>query len=176
MPSRFSRWTLLFLIAACNLAFWLGAAAATGLLASREVDLGVETLLRERQATAAIFWKNALTNVPQQFAPQTGTPSIPTSDAVGQAKTIVPTEADLGSSEAPTLAESQTPGTPEITGTADTGDPAPLMTPYVAGAAPSAADRASSALDFAGRNGTDHFGYARLPAGEAQHPKTPRPT
>ena len=56
------------LLAACNLVFWLGAAAATGLLVSREVDLGVETLLRERQATAAVVWQEAMTRIPQRLA------------------------------------------------------------------------------------------------------------
>ena len=89
MPSRFSRWTLLLILAACNLAFWLGAAVATGLLVSREVDLGLETLLRERQATAVVVWEETISKVPERLTPRTSTPSVPASGAPGQASTDV---------------------------------------------------------------------------------------
>jgi hypothetical protein len=138
MPSRFSRWTLLLVLAACNLVFWLGVAAATGLLVSREVDLGVETLIRERQATAAIFWKDAITRVPQQLAPQTSTASVPTSDAVGQAKTVVARTAGEEVTRPADASGAQEPRDPEVR-TKHTASPETVMTPYPAVSSPPAA-------------------------------------
>ena len=51
MPRRGSRWSLLVIFAACNLLFWIAVAAGVGVMASDMVDLGVESFLREKQAT-----------------------------------------------------------------------------------------------------------------------------
>lgn len=59
MFRRNGRWTWLTLLALANLVCWGGLAAAVGLVASREVDLGVETFLREGQATAVVLWSRA---------------------------------------------------------------------------------------------------------------------
>lgn len=60
MLSRVSRSGWLIIFAICNLVFWVVAAVAVGLLASDEVDLGVETLIRQRQATAALVWEQVV--------------------------------------------------------------------------------------------------------------------
>ncbi len=59
MSNRNARWTWLTLLALANVVCWLGVAGAIGLVVSREVDLGVETLIREGQATAVAFWSKA---------------------------------------------------------------------------------------------------------------------
>jgi hypothetical protein len=58
MSNRMSRSSWLIIFAVCNLAFWVAVAVAVGLIVSDEVDLGVETLIRERQATAVVVWEH----------------------------------------------------------------------------------------------------------------------
>lgn len=71
MFRRNSRWVWLTLIALVNLLLWAGVAAAVSLVTSDRVDLGLETLVREGQATAATLW--------EQVAPRDAQPSpIPT--------------------------------------------------------------------------------------------------
>ena len=60
MFRRNTRWVRLTLFALVNLVFWVGAAAAVGLVVSDRVDLGLETLAREGQATAVALWKQAV--------------------------------------------------------------------------------------------------------------------
>ncbi len=67
-----SRWNLLFAFALFNLIFWVGVAIAVGLLAGREVDLGIEQSVREYQATAAA----ALQRVTSSATPLTVWPSV----------------------------------------------------------------------------------------------------
>jgi hypothetical protein len=57
MSRLISRRTWLIFLAACNLALWLGLAAVVGVLASDSVNLGVETFIRERQATVVAYMK-----------------------------------------------------------------------------------------------------------------------
>jgi hypothetical protein len=47
-------------LAILNLAFWLGLAGLAGLLLSDRVDLGLETLLRQGQATAVAAWERQI--------------------------------------------------------------------------------------------------------------------
>jgi hypothetical protein len=54
----------LLIFAACNLVFWIAVAIVVALLVSDEVDLGVETLLRERQATAAVVLEQVIVRTP----------------------------------------------------------------------------------------------------------------
>jgi len=68
MDSRMSRWTCLTLFAVANLVFWLGVAVAVGLVVSDGVDLGVETFIREGQATAVAFWKQVSARSTQNAA------------------------------------------------------------------------------------------------------------
>lgn len=57
MNRRPSRWGCLTLFAIANLVLWLGIAVGVGLLVSDVVDLGVETFVREGQATVVVFWE-----------------------------------------------------------------------------------------------------------------------
>ncbi|NLF10484.1 MAG: hypothetical protein GX597_01705 [Anaerolineaceae bacterium] len=50
------RWAMMGLLAAGNLALWVGIAYVVGLCASDQVDLGVETMVRHAQATAVSSW------------------------------------------------------------------------------------------------------------------------
>jgi hypothetical protein len=86
----------LLLFAACNLVFWLGVALGVGLTVSDTVDLGVETLLRQRQATAAALADHTIarargTDVPSPVA--TTAPTLvqvrPTEIEVDAVKTTI---------------------------------------------------------------------------------------
>jgi hypothetical protein len=57
MANRNTRWLVLTIFAVANLVCWAGAAAAVGLVVSPTLDLGLETLIREGQATAAAMWE-----------------------------------------------------------------------------------------------------------------------
>ena len=57
MFNRNSRWILLTLVALVNLIFWAGVATAVGLAVSPSLNLGLEALIREGQATAAAMWE-----------------------------------------------------------------------------------------------------------------------
>lgn len=58
-----TRWSWLTIFALCNLVFWVIVAAAVGLAVSDKVDLGVEALIREWQATAVTAWDNTSAGV-----------------------------------------------------------------------------------------------------------------
>jgi hypothetical protein len=64
LPRRISHWTLLAVVATLNLLLWVGLAVALGLLVSDKVDLGVETLIRQRQPTVVAAWKEAFSQAP----------------------------------------------------------------------------------------------------------------
>jgi hypothetical protein len=82
MVGRVPRKVWLALLAACNLIVWASVAVAVALLASDVVDLGVESFLRQSQATAVSVWENlgqepsgtspAQTPLPTQLALSSG--------------------------------------------------------------------------------------------------------
>lgn len=57
MANRNARWLALTIFALVNLVFWAGVAAAVGLAGSPSLNLGLETLIREGQATAVAVWE-----------------------------------------------------------------------------------------------------------------------
>jgi len=71
MSRGVSRSSLLIVLAACNLLFWVAVAAGVGLAVSREVDLGVETLIREQQATVVQAWQQVASGAPRITAAPT---------------------------------------------------------------------------------------------------------
>lgn len=71
MSNRNARWLVLTLFALVNLACWAGAAAAVGLVVSPTLNLGLETLVREGQATAVAAWER----VEQQPSNPAATPA-----------------------------------------------------------------------------------------------------
>lgn len=71
MSRGVSRSSFLVVLAACNLLFWVAVAAGVGLAVSREVDLGVETLIREKQATAVQAWQQVASGAPRITAAPT---------------------------------------------------------------------------------------------------------
>jgi hypothetical protein len=108
---RSNRWSCLTVFAIANLLFWVGVTVAVGLIVSDAVDLGVETFVRERQATAAALWKQVSSSDPGAPARPPGTAYVP------------PTEAEADGPQ-PTPAGSQT----------DTPTPLPTMQVYTPGA------------------------------------------
>jgi len=52
-----------------NLVCWVGGAVVVGLVVGESVDLGVETLIRQGQATAASAWQQASESVARSTAP-----------------------------------------------------------------------------------------------------------
>jgi hypothetical protein len=57
MANRNVRWLVLTIFALVNLVFWAGVAAAVGLAGSPSLNLGLETLIRDGQATAVAVWE-----------------------------------------------------------------------------------------------------------------------
>lgn len=71
MSRRNTHWVWLTLFALVNLVFWAGLAAAVGLIGSDRLDLGMESLAREGQASAVAFW--------EQLVPKNARPTpVPT--------------------------------------------------------------------------------------------------
>ena len=60
MFSRIPRRTWLTVLAAGNLVFWVAVAVIVGLLATDAVDLGVESLARQYQATSVAAWQRVI--------------------------------------------------------------------------------------------------------------------
>ncbi len=77
MNRRVSRWSCLAIVALVNLMFWMAVAVAVGLIVSDAVDLGVETFVRERQATAAAFWEQVSSRTSEVTAKPTQAASPP---------------------------------------------------------------------------------------------------
>lgn len=114
------RWSWLTLLAIVNLACWVGGAVVVGLVVGERVDLGVETLIRQGQATAASAWQRAS----QSVARSTATPSLSTPTVISpQGEAIT-----AGSTATPA---SPTPSTSRSTSRAG-APPAPAGTPAVA--------------------------------------------
>ncbi len=57
MSSRISRWNCLTILAIANLVFWVAVAVVVGLATTDRVNLGIETFIREHQATVMAIWK-----------------------------------------------------------------------------------------------------------------------
>jgi hypothetical protein len=96
MPKNISRSSILIVLAACNLLFWVAVAVGVGLAVSREVDLGVETLIRQQQATAVEAWQKVssgaarVTPTPTfEAAVSTAVPPVPTTVEIGAVQTLV---------------------------------------------------------------------------------------
>jgi hypothetical protein len=64
MPRRIPRGSWLVIFAVFNLVFWLTAAVAVAVMASDLVDLGVESFIREKQATVVAFGEEGLVRLP----------------------------------------------------------------------------------------------------------------
>jgi hypothetical protein len=108
MSNRNARWLVLTLFALANLVCWAGVAAAVGLAVSPSLDLGLEGLIREGQATAAAFWEQR--GQPPSYA------------------TVTPEEADAGPLPAATVVAGDEPMAAVVT----PGNPLPANTPQPA--------------------------------------------
>jgi len=76
MFHRHARWRWLTLFALANLTCWMGLAVVAGLTIGDNVDLGVETFLREGQATAVATWKRASQKAPARSAAPSGVAQV----------------------------------------------------------------------------------------------------
>jgi hypothetical protein len=75
MMGRVPRKVWLALLAVSNLVVWASVAIAVGLLASDMVDIGVESFLRQSQATAVSVWENLGTEPSDTPPPQAPLPT-----------------------------------------------------------------------------------------------------
>jgi hypothetical protein len=105
MPSRNSRWIVLTVVALVNLVCWAGVAAAVGLAVSPSLNLGLEALIREGQATAAAILER-----------EDQPPSYPA---------VTPEEGDAG----PLPAGTVTTGDEPLAAVVTPGDSVPANTP-----------------------------------------------
>lgn len=94
------RWAWLTLFALANLACWVGGAVVVGLVVGERVDLGVETLIRQGQATAVSAWEQAS----ESLARSTVMPDTP-------GPTVVPAQAETTSPGTEATADLPTPST-----------------------------------------------------------------
>ena len=124
MPSRNLRWMLLTLFAVANLVFWAGVAVAVGLAVRPGLDMGMEALIREGQATAAAFWDQRGQPAPSPTATpvQVGADPLP-------AATRSPGDQPLAAVVTPTSPDPASTSLPEATRSAGstaepTGQPA----------------------------------------------------
>jgi hypothetical protein len=127
MNERLSRRGCLTLVAIVNLLLWLAIAAGVGLLVSDVVDLGVETYVRERQATAVALWERVVAGATARATVATATAlaNMPT-------QTVAPTETEAGPSNGPAQATpvrpSPTPSPAERSTASATAEPSPRAT------------------------------------------------
>lgn len=129
MFERVSRWSFLIIFASCNLAIWLVAAVVVALVASDRVDLGVETLIRERQATVAVVWEHVVSGTPQAAAGATYETGAPASLQTQPAKPANGSPAQALPTSMAVLPAETAPGrTDQATPTPDPGAPA-IATP-----------------------------------------------
>jgi hypothetical protein len=128
MVRRDRRWLWLTLFALANLVCWVGVAALAGLLVGDTVDIGVEALIRQGQATAMAGWEQvtqrasqptvvptsaAQAPMPTKQAPAGGpSPATPTPLPSAQSQSTQETEP---STAVPTVAGNSPTPAPEAT-------------------------------------------------------------
>jgi hypothetical protein len=106
--SRVPRKVWLALLAVSNLIIWTSVAVAVALLASDMVDIGVESFIRQSQATAVSAWEN-LAREPGDTQPES-TPSptqLALSSGAPQAKETSGAPAETGGGSSPEGAATQ---------------------------------------------------------------------
>lgn len=101
MTHRDARWIWLGVFALANLVCWVGAALVVSLAVGDQVDLGVETLIRQGQATAIAAWERNLQQAPKPTA-------MPASVAQAQQ----PAQADPAQNQPPVTITWPAPSTP----------------------------------------------------------------
>jgi len=101
MANRDARWIWLGVFALANLVCWVGAAVVISLAVGDQLDLGVETLIRQGQATAVAAWERNL----QQAHKPTAMPA-----SVAQAQQ--PAQADPAQNQPPVTITWPAPSTP----------------------------------------------------------------
>lgn len=138
MFRRLSHWTQLAILAALNLVMWVGLAVVVGLLASDEVDLGVETRIRQQQPTVVAIWQETFAKATAAAAGDAATASR----QAGAKSTSTPVELDA---HFPPLALTPSPEAADLTSSPDAQRAAPKATrstpePNTSGAEPAPQD------------------------------------
>jgi hypothetical protein len=114
MSSSSRRWSWLTVFALCNLGFWVVVAAAVGLAVSDKLDLGVEALIREWQATVVASWTNTSVGT---LEPKAKLPLIATSQTVQEKPTTSIVWPDPTISPSPSKATTTSLPLPQATAT-----------------------------------------------------------
>ncbi|MGD8625338.1 MAG: hypothetical protein PVF47_19035 [Anaerolineae bacterium] len=119
MQNRASRWHWLTILAVANLVIWVALAGLVGLVVGDKLNLGVETMLRQGQATAAVAWEQMAegSGAPASNGPASDGPGAPAAGPV----TNMPTQA----TQAQVATAVQWPAQPEAQATAG---PEPIAT------------------------------------------------
>lgn len=166
MFGRISRRSFLIVFAFLNLAVWVAAAAVVGLVVSDRVDLGVETLIRQRQATAVAAWdhvvsaasetreiapSDTITSMPAATEAPVGVAAVQTSEEYQEpeAKVVEPTASETSLAPEDT-ARVETPASPEpvaLPTRRDMGTPAPTSSATQAPGSFAAAEAAPPAKE-----------------------------
>jgi len=143
------RWYGLTLLAVCNLVIWVAIAALVGLLVGDELDLGLETQMRQVQATAASAWNRLSAGEPVLAGRVTATPGGPRPTATrpytapaSPTAAIAWSEPDAGSVQG------------AIAGRSVVGGPTAGATPTPVGSSPAAGSAGSQTADEAAGGAT----------------------
>lgn len=125
MSDRDRRGLWLTLFAVLNLACWIGGAIVAGLIVGERLDLGVETLIRQGQATAESAWGQ----VSERVARRTATPAIPGPSTVPPDAEPIGTSPTAAVAEPTPLRSSSTPEPGVTSAPASSSTPEPGATP-----------------------------------------------
>lgn len=124
MMRRDRRWLWLTLFAMANLVCWVGVAALASLLVGDKVDMGVEALIRQGQATAVAEWEQVAQRASEPAAVPTSAAQapLPTEQALADEPSAA-TPTPLPSAQSQDAQEAETPIAP-----GDTPTPEPEAT------------------------------------------------
>jgi hypothetical protein len=148
MTSRVSRWGCLAILAISNLVLWVVVAIAVGLVASDTVDLGMETYIRERRATAETLIQQVPTWISELKArPATQEPEpaevqaekgSPTSTSISPTAPQPSPPPATQAPQTPTAPPAQEPSTPPTPTPISSSPSATPLSPSAVPSAPSA--------------------------------------
>jgi len=135
MNDRISRWSCLTILAIANLLFWVAVAVVVGLVADDRINLGIETFVRERQATWTTWKQLSLQTAGPTTRPSpTLTPGERTAHATARpvTATLPPTPRPQPTLTIPARIASSSQPTPTVRGRiASSPQPSPSISPSV---------------------------------------------
>jgi len=135
MNDRISRWSCLTILAIANLLFWVAVAVVVALVADDRINLGIETFVRERQATWTTWKQLSLQTAGPTTRPSpTLTPGERTAHATARpvTATLPPTPRPQPTLTIPARIASSSQPTPTVRGRiASSPQPSPSISPSV---------------------------------------------